>query len=180
MEGVVVRMIRAFMCACLLGAMVVAPVAAVPPETERIEINDVGLLDEGLTDLCGFDVWVDGSGHITFRRFIDTEGNPTHEVNNFAIQVRYYSEFGEVRTRDIGPDRVWFLDDGNRIVYITGNIQVINAKGEGRLWSNNGWVKVLVTVDENGEDIAFDVIATAGPHSDEDAGLIACELLGPG
>ena len=80
---------------------------------ERVPIADVGVLDEGLTDACGFDVWVDASGHITFRLFTDAAGNPKREVNNFAIQVRFYSEFGEFRTRDIGPDRVRYLDDGS-------------------------------------------------------------------
>jgi len=170
----VVRMVRAFMCACLLGAVFVAPAAAVQPVMERVEIADVGLLDEGLSELCGFDVRFDGSGHITFRLLTDADGNPVREVNNFAIHVRFYSEFGSVSTVDVGPDRVIYNDDGSLDIFITGNPQSMTAPGEGRVWDNNGWIHILITPEG---DVEF--IGSAGQHTEGDQALILCELLGP-
>lgn len=172
-----VRMIRAFMCACLLGAVLVVPAAAVQPTMERIEVAD-GFLDEELTELCGFDVWFTATGHVTFRLMTDNDGNPVREVNNFALRLTYSSEFGSLSTTDVGPDRVTYNDDGSLDIWITGNPQSITAPGEGLVWANSGWLHILVTFDENG-DATVEFIGEAGHHSGEDAGEIICDLLGP-
>ena len=122
------------------------------PQMERVPIADVGVLDEGLTDACGFDVWVDGSGHITFRLLHDKAGNPRHEVNNFAIRVHFYSEFGSFDSVDVGPDRVTYLDDGSIILATTGNIQSITVPGQGKVVADSGQSVFHVTFPEDGSD----------------------------
>jgi hypothetical protein len=170
-------MVRAFMCACLLGAVFVAPAAAVRPVMERVPVAD-NFLDEGLTELCGFDVWVTGTGHITFRLMTDNDGNPVREVNNFAILVTYSSEFGSVSTVDVGPDRVTYNDDGSLDIFITGNPQSLTAPGEGRVWANSGWIHIRLTFDENG-DATVEFIDSAGLKTEGEQAPILCELLGP-
>lgn len=66
-DKIVIRMLRAVVCACLLGAALAAPAAAGKPTMEVIHIADVGILDEFLTETCGFDVFFDGAGHFTLR-----------------------------------------------------------------------------------------------------------------
>jgi hypothetical protein len=97
---------------------------------ERVPIDDVGVHDDFLSDACGFDVWFDGSGHITFRLVSDADGNPLREVNNYAVRVGYSSEFGSLSTVDVGPDRVTYEADGSITVFTTGNIQSLTAPGE--------------------------------------------------
>jgi hypothetical protein len=170
-------MVRAFMCACLLGAVAATAAVAGQPTMERVPIDDVGIHEDFLSDACGFDVWFDGSGHITFRLFTDADGNPLREVNNYAIRVDYYSEFGALSTVDIGPDRVTYNADGSITNYITGNVQPIQAPGEGRVYSDVGWTQLLITFPEEGDPI-FEVVSTAGQHWGDSVEVI-CELLGP-
>ena len=170
------RLTRALVAACLLGMAIAGPASAAKPVSERIDLNDIGVQDEFLTEFCGFDVWSDTTGHIIFRVFVDADGNAIHEVNNFAIHVRYYSENGEVNVVDVGPDRVVYLDDGSLIVSITGSVQSITAPGQGRVYSNNGWVAFLITFDEEGNATA-EFYDAAGLHSDIDQAEVLCELL---
>ena len=172
-----VRMVRAFMCACLLGAVVATAVAAGQPTMERIPVAEVGIHDDFLTDVCGFDVWFDIDGHITFRVFTDADGNPTREVNNFALSVRYYSEFGSVSVVDVGPDRVTYNADGSITNYITGNVQSIQATGEGRVYSDVGWVQLHITFPEEGDPIV-EFVSAAGQHWGDQIAVI-CGLLAP-
>ncbi|TAK02371.1 MAG: hypothetical protein EPO36_02545 [Chloroflexota bacterium] len=172
-----VRMVRAFMCACVLGIVVTTTAVAGKPVMERVQIAGVGILDEGLSELCGFDTWFDESGHITFRLFTDAGGNPVREVNNFAVRVRYYSEFGSVNLVDIGPDRVTYNADGSITTYITGNVQSIQAPGEGRVYSNVGWTQLHITFPEEGDPIA-EVVSDAGQHWGDQVAVV-CGLLAP-
>jgi len=173
----VVRMVRAFMCACLLGVVVTTAAAAGQPTMERVEIADVGIHEDFLSDACGFDVWVDSSGQVTFRLFTDADGNPTREVNNYAIRVRFYSEFGSVSTVNVGPDRVTYLDDGSLMLFITGNVQPIQAPGEGRVYSDVGWTQLHITFPDEGDPIV-EFVSAAGQHWG-DAVEVICGLLAP-
>ena len=172
-----VRMVRAFMCACLIGAVAATTAVAGQPTMERVLIDDVGIHDDFLSDACGFDVWFDGSGHITFRLFTDADGNPLREVNNYAILVDYYSEFGAVSFVDVGPDRVTYNADGSITDYITGNVQSIQAPGEGRGYSDVGWTQLHITFPEEGDPI-FDVVSAAGQHWGDQVDVL-CGLLAP-
>jgi hypothetical protein len=171
------RSIAFFLAPALLCLGVFAqPVAAGQREMDRVAVSDIGVLDEGLTDACGFDVWVDATGHITFRLLTDAAGNPTREVNNFAIRVHFYSEFGSFDSVNVGPDRVTYLDDGSIILATTGNIQSITVPGQGRVVADTGQSVFHVTFPEDGSDPIFELIRNPGSHTDDPA-PIACDVL---
>jgi len=174
----VIRMLRAVVCACLLGAALAAPAAAGKPTMEVIHIADVGILDEFLTETCGFDVFFDGSGHVTLRQFTDNAGEFRGEVNNFAIRVRYYSEFASVNAVDTGADLVKVLDDGSQVLSIIGNVQSITVPGHGRVYSETGKITFHVTFDAEGNP-TFELISAAGQHPEVGQEVVLCEFLAP-
>ncbi|HEX4898061.1 MAG TPA: hypothetical protein VFV53_06830 [Candidatus Limnocylindrales bacterium] len=170
-------MVRAFMCACLLGAVAAATALAGQPTMERVVIDDVGIHDDFLSDACGFDVWFDGSGHITFRLFSDAEGNPLRELNNYAIRSRYFSEFGSVNAVNVGPDRITYEADGSLTVFTTGNIESLTAPGVGRVYSDVGWTQLHITFPDVGDPIV-EFVSAAGQHWGDSVEVI-CGLLAP-
>jgi len=174
----VTRMLRALACACLLGAALAAPAAAGKPTMEVIHIADVGIKDKDLTEACGFDVFFDGSGHITLRQFTDQAGEFRGEVNNFAIRVRYYSEFGSVNAVDTGADRVTVLDDGSHVFSIIGNVQSITVPGHGRVYSDTGHMTFHVTFDAEGNPTS-ELLSAPGQHPEVGQEVVLCEFLGP-
>lgn len=161
--------------ACLAVA---SPVAAGKPIMERIPISDVGILDPFLTEACGFDVFVDATGHVTFRLFTDAEDNPLREVNNFGIRLRYHSEGGSVRTVDVGVDRVTHNADGSITQVIIGNVQSIQVPGQGRVSSDVGQTTLLITFPDPEGPPEVELIKQAGQH-DADSIAILCEALAP-
>ena len=172
------RRIALVLASALLAMGVVAqPVAAGKPAMDRVPVNDIGVLDEGLTEACGFDVWVDATGHITFRLLSDAAGNPTREVNNFAIRVHFYSEFGSFDSVNVGPDRVTYLDDGSIILATTGNIQSITVPGQGRVVADTGQSVFHVTFPDDGSEPIFELIRQAGRHTAGDVAAIVCDVL---
>lgn len=177
-EGsIVVRMVRAVMGALLLGVVAATTATAAQPAMERVVFDDVGIHDDFVSDACGFDVWFDGTGHATFRSFSDAAGNPLRELNNYAIRVTYYSEFGSVTTQNVGPDRVTYEADGSITLLTTGSIESLTAPGQGRVYSDVGWTEVHITFDEDGE-ASFEVVATAGQHWGDEVEVL-CGLLAP-
>jgi hypothetical protein len=146
-------------------------------EVERVPIDDVGVHDDFLSDACGFDVWFDGSGHITFRLVSDADGNPLREVNNYAVRVGYSSEFGSLSTVDVGPDRVTYEADGSITVFTTSNIQSLIAPGEGRVYSDVGWTQLRITFPDEGDPVV-EFVAAAGQHWGDSVEVI-CGLLAP-
>ena len=100
------RRARILVLSALACMLVAGPVSAAKPMMERIPINDIGILDEFLTDECGYDIWFDATGHATFHTWTDADDNPLREVNNFNVHLRYYSEGGSITTRDVGADRL--------------------------------------------------------------------------
>ena len=171
------RIVFVLASALLSLSLIVTPATAGKPQMERVPINDVGVLDEGLTDACGFDVWVDATGHITFRLMTDAEGNPKREVNNFAIRVHFYSEFGAFNSVNVGPDRATYLADGSIILATTGNIQSITVPGQGLVVADIGQSIFHVTFPEDGSDPIFELIRQPGNHTGGNTASIACDVL---
>lgn len=170
------RFLRGGVAALCLTMLAVSPAAAVRPTQEFVPVNEAGIQDEFLSDFCGFDVWFDATGHIVFRTFVDADGNAIREVHNFAVETTYYSENGSVVVHDVGPDRVWINEDGSVTVFVTGSVQSIQAMGEGRVYSDVGWIELHITFDAAGNPIV-EVVGAAGQHSEEDRAEILCELL---
>jgi len=169
------RILFVALIACLAVA---SPVAAGKPTMERVQINDIGVLDVFLTEVCEFDVFADVQGHIIFRQFTDATGAPLREVNNFAIRARYYSAWGSVRTVDVGVDRVTYNADGSITQVIIGNVQSLQIPGQGRVYSDVGQTTLLITFPPEGDPMV-EVLKQAGQHSDTDSTAILCEALAP-
>ena len=145
---------------------------------ERVVVNDVGILDEFLTEACGFDVFVDATGHIIFRSWTDAEGNPTRDLNNFGIRLRIYSEFGAVRTVDVGVDRVTHNPDGSITNVVIGNVQSIQIPGQGRVYADVGQTTLHITFpDPEGEPVV-EVLRQVGQHEGDQVAVI-CDALAP-
>jgi hypothetical protein len=156
----------------LLGAALVAgPVSAAKPETERVPIDET-FVDDELSAACGVVVNAHVTGHITFRLFSDAGGNPVRELNNYATQIRWWSDNGEIHAQDVGADRVTYLDDGSIIVIIIGSVQSFSIPGEGRVYSDVG--RSMLVIDSNG-DATFTPL---GGQHDEDQLAAICGVLG--
>ncbi len=171
-----VRVLFLSALACLLVA---GPVAAAKPAMEKVPINDVGFLDPFFTAECGFDVFSDVVGHITFRTKLDAQGNPRYDLNNYALRVRIYSEWGSLRAVDVGADRVTFHEDGSVTITTIGNVQSLQIPGIGRVHADVGQVTVHVSFpDPEGEPVV-DVLKVAGKHSESFPIAAFCEALAP-
>jgi hypothetical protein len=163
----------------LASALIIAsaaPAAAGKPVMERVNITDIGVRDDFLSEACGFDIWFDVLGHVIIRTFLDANGNPVREVNNFGMRVDTYSEFGSFSSVDVGADRVTFLPDGSLILIPIGNVRSIHVPGQGQVYSHVGFVKLHITFPEEGDPIV-ELLADPGQHDDNEIDVI-CEVLG--
>ena len=160
----------------LLGAILVAgPVSAGRPQMEKIPVSDQ-FHDDFLSEACGVDVTTHLTGHYILRTFTDADGNPVRDVNNYAFMWTFSSENGQIVARDVGADHATYLDDGNLIVIIIGNVQSFSIPGQGRAYSDVGRSRLEITFDENG-DPSFELTPLSGQH-DADAVTALCSVLG--
>jgi hypothetical protein len=171
------RILRAFASGCLLLLALVAPTAAAQPTMERIDIADVGIHQDEVSDACGFDVWFDASGHFILRTLIDGNGDPVRDLNNYSIHIQYYSAYGSVDVVDVGPDRITYLADGSLLLRITGSVESITAPGEGRVYSDVGVTTLLITFDDQG-NASVEFVSAVGQHWGDEIEVL-CDLLGP-
>jgi hypothetical protein len=156
----------------LLGAaLVVAPVSAGKPETDRLSVDDT-FVDDELSDACGVEVNAHVTGHVTFRLFTDAAGNPFREVNNYATRIHWWSVNGDIHAQDVGADRATYLDDGSIVVIIIGSVQSFSIPGQGRVYSDVG--RSMLVIDANG-DQTFTPLS--GQH-DPDFMAAVCGVLG--
>ncbi len=173
------RRARVLVLSALACMLLAGPVSAAKPMMERIPINDIGILDEFLTEVCGYDIWLNATGHITFRVWTDGEGNPLREVNNYGVHLTFYSEGGSVSTRDVGADRVTYLPDGTFTVAIMGNVTSLQVPGQGRVYSDVGRVVLHFSFPDPEGPPVIDVLSSAGQHGEQGAAPVLCELLAP-
>jgi hypothetical protein len=168
------RSIRVLALASLASLLLAAPAAAARPEMEHVPIDDV-FLDEFLTEVCGTEVNGHVFGHVTFRAFVNDDDVVVRELNNYALTHVITSAHATVRLKDVGVDRVTYLDDGSLINVIIGNVQSITVPGQGRVYSDVGQVTIHITFDENGEQ-SVELLDSAGQHDDDQLGVL-CEIL---
>ena len=169
------RRSRALVLGLFAALALALPVQAAQPTTERIPIDD-HFVDDFLSDECGTEITADVTGHITIRVWEDAGGNPVREVNNFAVTLRWSSEHGSVVAKDVGADRITYLDDGSIIQVVIGSVQAFSAKGMGRIYADTGRTVIHITFDDEGEPI-FEVLRQVGQH-DEDQLAAICAALG--
>lgn len=165
-------------CVLLAALAIPASVGAAKPDSFRVPIADIGIRDDFASEICGFDIWFDAVGHITLKAWLDGEGSPTREVNNYAIRLTYYSGAASVFAQDVGVDRITYNEDGTLLQVIVGSVQSFTAKGQGRVYAANGQTTLLVTFNEETEEFEAEVLSVHGPH-DEDQLAVLCEVLAP-
>jgi hypothetical protein len=162
----------------LLGAvLVVGPVSAAAPQTERIPIDDT-FVDDFLSAACETEVTVHETGHIALRTWTDAAGNQVRALNTYALTDTFSSVNGSVAAKNVGPDRISFLDNGNIIILTIGNIGSISIPGQGRVYQNVGRSMIVVTFDADG-NATVEVTPLAGQHDSEATQVEAiCGVLG--
>ena len=172
------RRIALILASALLAIGVFAsPAAAGKPLIDRVDIDE-SFRDDFLSEVCGTDIWVDVTGHAIFRIYGDVN-DPIRELNTFAIRRTIYSANGSISTVDVGPDRVWYNDDGSIDLFVTGNIGPLQVPGKGRVVANTGWTHIHITfIEEGGEIIEVDeVVDQVGQHFGDDVEVL-CDVLG--
>jgi hypothetical protein len=115
------RFVRLMLAACVLLALAAGPAMAAP-NTVVIDLNDPAIDAEEsgfASDVCGFPIVADVSGHIRFVTF-DGQGS-VQELHLFNVLATYTNpETGATyRLRDIGPDRI-YVKRGILYVAVTG------------------------------------------------------------
>ena len=169
------RSVRVLGLGLLAVLLIAAPVNAGKPQMERIPVDDL-FVDDFLSEVCGAEVTVHFTGHVTFRVFTDADGNPVREVNNYALGGTYSSANGSLRVRDVGVDRITYLPDGSLIQIIIGNVRSFSIPGQGRVYADVGRTVLQITFDANGDPI-FTVISQQGQHDDDNLEAL-CSVLG--
>jgi len=172
------RRVHVMVLAVLVSLLATSPIAAAEPLTEHLQIRDMGIHDDFLSEACGVDVWFDATGVITFRVWLDAEGNPIREVNNFGMRFTYYSAWGSLRTVDVGADRATYHADGSVTLTVIGNVQSIQIPGQGRVYSDVGRVSLHFTFPDPEGDPVVEVLSVAGQHWGDQLDVI-CNVLAP-
>jgi hypothetical protein len=136
---------------------VIAPVAAVPPSREEVELPEGTIIS--LTDICpfGVEILILTSGE-TMTTFFDQGGNVVMQLITGPLKVRVTAETGESLDLNIpGPGRI--VEDGERFI-MTGPWLQIVAPGTllddpefKALFLTKG--RVVTEIDETGTVVRF-------------------------
>jgi hypothetical protein len=168
------RRLRVLVVTTLATMCLALPAAAVPPEKLFREVfdADVTIVDEFLTEHCGFTVTARLKGHYFETVFFDKDGNVTRFTAHPSFRSTLSSPYASVTTADVGLDRFTDNPDGTISVFGTG----IHLKINGGTKAIGLWRLVfdpdageLVSEEYHGR---FDV----GAFGTADA---LCEALGP-
>jgi hypothetical protein len=91
------------------------------PTIERIPVNEIGVVDEFLSEECGVPVTLDIVGHVTIRTFAD---NAKGVQRVFTINLELTASAGDntYRIRDVGADVLRIAPDGTAILMIVGQV----------------------------------------------------------
>jgi hypothetical protein len=115
------RSVRVAATTAMAAAFLVtaAPAMAVPPTSERIQVND-SFADEFLTEECGVPVTTSLRGHVTIKTF-DRDRGPT-ELTNINIGFTATAGGRTFRFRDVGSDLTRITRDGTAVLRISGQV----------------------------------------------------------
>lgn len=170
------RTVRIMAAAMLATLAMTSPTMAGKPEMEKIPVDET-FVDDFLSDTCGAEVSVHFYGHFIIRVFTDADGNPVREVNNYAFSNRFTSANGSVFAKDVGADRITYLDDGSLIQVIIGNVQSFSIPGFGRVYQDVGQKTIHITFDGEGNP-SFEVLDDSKGQHDPDQLAPLCSVLG--
>lgn len=115
------RLFMWFAFVAVVAAVVVSPASGAKPTIERIAVNEIGVVDDFLSEECGVPVTLDAIGHVTIRTF-DDSGTGLRRV--FTINVALTAHAGDnvIRFRDVGADILRVAPDGTEILMIVGQL----------------------------------------------------------
>jgi hypothetical protein len=93
-----------------------------PPEREDTVTFDPGaiVVDDYYSEICGFPVTAQSSGHIRFTTFYNKDGSIRRLVAYPSIRSTLSSPTETVTTADVGMDRITFNPDGTFNIFGTG------------------------------------------------------------
>ena len=170
------RTVRILAAAMLATLAMTSPALAGQPQMEKIPVDET-FVDDFLSDVCGAEVSVHFYGHFIIRVFTDADGNPVREVNNYAFSNRFTSVHGSVFAKDVGADRITYLDDGSLIQVIIGNVQSFSIPGVGRVYQDVGQKTLHITFDDEGNP-SFEMLDDSKGQHDPDQLAPLCSVLG--
>ncbi len=184
------RVILSLLAALLALSAFAGPVLGAKPTIERIELDGEPVLDEFLTEVCGFDVWLTQTGHITVRTWTDEEGNLVREAVSIGIRGTLTAGGAVLNFVDTGMDKVTALPGGGIQVEIHGNLGLLTLKGEGPVAGAAGRFVFQLTpvLDEQGNPVLdpdgnpvmnFEVLADSGLRVEEDLDAVCAALTPP-
>jgi hypothetical protein len=102
--------------------------------------------DEGLTDLCGFDVFINVKGTARVQLFLDDAGNVVREIDTFSGFVTYTSDTGSFSFPLAQP--ITFDYGGGAEIGSTATIKLVGLSGHatGFIASDAGIIILTGTV----------------------------------
>ena len=143
--------------AVLLSLGLAAPAAeGAKPSLERIVVDDQ-FVDEGLSEICGFEITLRAMGKVTLREFPDGR---LDAVNNVNVVVTLSANGNTYTLHDVGADVAKVLKDGTIQLAIIGQVPF-------------GFTGVL-KIDPETEEVSHEP-----RHSTEDEIEDACAALAP-
>jgi hypothetical protein len=104
----------------MLVAALSSQASAAKPTLERFEVDDL-VVDEELSEFCGFEVTVQALGHVIVRTFED-DGSGVQSVTTLNIALTFSANGNEFTARDVGADQVRITPDGVAILSIIGQV----------------------------------------------------------
>jgi len=109
--------------------MVGSPALAVPPERVESEVfdADVVVVDEFLSEECGFPVTARMAGHFRVTEFYNQDGSLDRVTAHPSFRSTLTSPTTTIKTADVGLDRYVENEDGTISIFGTG----IHLKIEG-------------------------------------------------
>jgi hypothetical protein len=156
-------------------AAVVAPAQATPPAhfLKEVYTPDVTVLDQGLTDTCGFDVYATSKGKFRLTAFFDKDGQITEFQGHPSTATTFSSEWASLETSDRGLDKYILQDDGNLLIFGTG----IHLKVKGEEYAIGLW---RLTIDlATGEMVSAEYSGNFDLENEEIDAYLCSALGGP-
>ena len=149
---------------CMMALLSFVALAAAPAEAAQPEILKMPADFTDTFDTCGFTVEHHVEGHLTIHIFFDKNGNPRFQVNTFAFTESFTNPVNgmSITTRNVGPDKITFNEDGTVTVATIGLLSHVIVKGQGETAALVG--KIVFTFDAEGNLIGTSF--EAGKHED--------------
>lgn len=104
----------------VVGALIGPSALAAKPTLERVEVNDLGVVDPFLSSACGVPVTIDIVGHVIIRTF-DGSGGP-ERLQTLNLVITAHAGDNVYRVRDVGADLTRVAPDGTVILMIIGQV----------------------------------------------------------